>query len=196
MSFKKSLCLIVDAITKQSIPDDDGEVEARPAVAPITPPRSSRSQAATQRIDLPLLRTSKTPSRNVQAKFSKMEEKLASGKLDTSSKIVLERAKECTGFPIYCVGADGKLITAGSRGTCVHCKTLTHWYCIGCKRWACMSQSDEVEKVADWKPSILITADKTGDHKIFCNNSCFQTVHGKAQHLFLSKRDEGFRKEL
>ena len=130
-----------------------------------------------------MLRTAKTPQRNVQAKLIQMEERLVSAKLDSQSKVVLDRANTCTGIPIYCTGTNGSDNGPGSRGTCVHCKTLTHWYCVCCKRWACVNASEDASKLDGWKGRVVLNPD--GSKPLHCNNSCFQEAHRQAQLSFM-----------
>lgn len=143
-----------------------------------TPPRSSRSQASIQRVDLPMLQTNKTPKRNVQAKLGQMEGKLQSGKLDPQSKIVLQRTTECTGVHVYCKGINGKPGGPGSRGVCALCKALMHDYCLVCKRWLCATPSKEAASLPEWKHTIVLSS---GEGKpIHFQNTCFYHMHGEA----------------
>ena len=189
VSFKKTLTMMVNLLTTDSS-------ETEPAPATPTPPRrvvlveerATRSHAGIQRMDISLLKTNKTPKRNVAQKLQEMEERLVSGKLDSRSKVVLERSKLCTGFAVWCIGDDGTSNGKGSRGCCSNCGAQTHCYCVGCKRWLCHSLSDKAESLPGWKSHVIINP--AADKPIHCQATCFFIQHREAQRASLLRLNE------
>ena len=179
VSFKKTQFMIINHITALFTANE--AISTPPPAAPRRDPgRAMRSQTGIERIDIPFFRTNKTPKRNVAAKLVQMEEKLLSGRLDLSSKLVVERSKQCAGMAVWCIGSDGTPNGKGSRGSCAYCGHPTHNFCLLCKRWLCDSPSDTALKKPDWKSHIIINPG--GDTpSIHCRASCFLLEHRKAQ---------------
>ncbi|CAB9497204.1 unknown protein [Seminavis robusta] len=188
--FKKSLNMMIGEMTNK---------RAR-AVSPQTPPReqgtgrATRSQANIQRLDLPMLATGRTPHRNVAAKIIKFEQEQASGKIDAKSSVVVDRTRNCPGFPIFRVGADGSINGSGSRGRCAHCGCQTHCWCLHCKRWLCDGLSKKAEQQTDFKPHIVVNADS--DKPLYGQSSCFFVHHYGNQQKALERFSADAMKKL
>lgn len=190
-SFKKTLNMVIDRLTQKPRPVSPQQ-QTTPRAA-----RAMRSQAAIQHTDLPLITTNKTPKRSVAAQIDRMEEKLAApGKLKHRSKIeiVVERVKDFPGFPIFRIGSDGELNGPTSRGTCSHCGSQTHCFCLHCKRWLCDSMSKNVQAMDGFKPHIVINT--KADDPIHAQNCCFLIVHGKNQQEALASFNKEAQKKL
>lgn len=190
MSHKKSLFLIIDYITALFRPTEPEEAAAA-AAPPVTPPRASRRSASVLRVELPMIQCGKTPMKNVAAKYTELEERLVSGRIDAPSKLVLERSKMCVGYPIYCIGTDGKPNGPGGRGTCAYCMGPTHWKCLLCKRWLCTLPSEHALALENWKPVVIFNP--THLKPTHCQNNCFQVVHRDTQVSDVLQRDKKLR---
>ncbi|CAB9527303.1 unknown protein [Seminavis robusta] len=182
-SFKKTQFLIIDHITKHFAPEE--------TAAPVTPPRATaaaagrgtRSQANVERTEVALIVTNKTPKRGVLAKYSSLEEKLVSGRLDKASQFVLERSKGHAGIPVKRIGDNGDLNGKGSRGSCIVCGAQTHCFCLHCKQFMCDTQSERALKLAAWKPHVIINGDS--DKPIHIQRTCFYHYHKQGQEMAL-----------
>ncbi|CAB9504105.1 hypothetical protein SEMRO_186_G080530.1 [Seminavis robusta] len=188
--FKKSLNMIIDEMSRK---------KAR-AVSPqqLTPPRptgrSTRSQLGILRLDLPLLATSKTPQRSMLAKIGNFATQEAQGKLDARSKVVLTRTRECSGFAVFRIGANGETNGKGGRGRCANCGSQTHCYCMMCKLWLCDGMSDKVQMQDDFKGHIIVN--DQSDSPIHVQNCCFLIHHRKKQESVLRKFNEDAMKKM
>ena len=181
VSFKKTQFLIVDCTTKRFISANSSPPATPTPVARQDPQsRMMRSQAETERVQVPLIATNKTPKRGVAKKLVQLEERLHSGKIDLCSQIVLERSKECTGFPIKRLGPGGNYTGSGSRGSCAVCATPTHHFCLHCKQWFCMTQT-----TAALKKVVIINGN--GDDAMHVERTCFYHRHRNNQEALLQK---------
>ena len=191
--YKLSINMVVDWIRKRILCLQSGSCLSTPPRTEVVQ-RTSRSQAGTLRLDLPLLFTGKTPQRNVSSKLYEFESKLASGKLDNKCRLVLDRSKQCTGFSLFRIGDDGTLNGPTSRGVCAFCLSQTHTYCLQCKRWLCDRLSDNASKQDGFKDNIVING--SGDKPIFVQNNCHLHTHRSAKERVLKEYTMSSMKQM
>ena len=99
--------------------------------------------------------------------------------MNVASRILLERARKCSGFPVHCTGKSGKPNGPGSQSNCANCGSQTHNYCLKCKQWLCDKISENALKLPDFKTHIVIN--KGTENEMTCLNNCFLEHHRECQ---------------
>ena len=97
--------------------------------------------------------------------------------------VTAEPIEKCTGFPVYQYQANAH--------RCSYCKTgKTHWFCIGCKQWLCMTKRNLKDKNENPESLELFCRTTSDSKEVKYQKICYHHAHEAAWCRLNRERNE------